>query len=62
MSEDHSQMANTLESNDSTSNLPPPGGGYMAPSSNDDDTANGNGPVFLIWVCACLKILLTNVY
>ena len=45
MSEDRSQMANTLESNDSTSNLPPPGGGFMAPSSNDDDTANGNGPV-----------------
>ena len=45
MSEDRSQMANTLESNDTTSNLPPPGGGFMAPSSSDDDTANGNGPI-----------------
>ena len=45
MSDDRSKMANNLESNDTTSNLPPPGGGFIAPSSSDDDTANGNGPI-----------------
>ena len=45
MSDDRSEMANNLESNDTTSNLPPPGGGFIAPSSSDDDTANGNGPI-----------------
>ena len=45
MSENRSQMANSLESNDTTANLPPPGGGFMVPSSSDDDTANGNGPI-----------------